>query len=135
MAEQHFDEALTKSRERGLAWLTEENRPSFQVMSAMELDFPDESFDVIYHSLLLHWTPNPELAIKEMVRVLRPGELVFGMQITKPLASSYVNLITQVYQNVYGYFWKEDLTRWYQRAGVQLSIATPAGVFKGHKRL
>ena len=83
----------------------------------MELDFPDESFDVIFHSLLLHWTPDPERAIQEMVRVLKPGGLVFGMQITKPLASSYVNLITQVYQNVYGYFWEEDLRRWYQASG------------------
>jgi hypothetical protein len=45
-----------------------------------------------------------------------------------------VNLITQVYQNVYGYFWEEDFRRWYERAGVQLSIATPAGIFKGRKR-
>jgi ubiquinone/menaquinone biosynthesis C-methylase UbiE len=134
MAEPHFEARLDEKGGRGRAWLTDTNRPQFRVMSAMELDFPDESFDAIFHSLLLHWTPKPELAIQEMVRVLKPGGLVFGMQITKPLASSYVNLITRVYQNVYGYFWMEDLRRWYARAGIDLSIATPAGVFKGRKR-
>jgi ubiquinone/menaquinone biosynthesis C-methylase UbiE len=133
-AEPNFEAKLDERGGRGRAWLTDENRPQFHSMSAMELDFPDESFDAIFHSLLLHWTPEPELAIREMVRVLKPGGLVFGMQITKPLASSYVNLITKVYQNVYGYFWEEDLRRWYSRAGIELSIATPAGVFKGRKR-
>ena len=70
-----------------------------------------------------------------MARVLKPGGLVFGTQITKPLASPYINLIMQVYQNVYGYFWEEEFRRWYEQAGVTLSIATPAGVFKGRKRL
>jgi ubiquinone/menaquinone biosynthesis C-methylase UbiE len=134
LAEQHFEEMLDADGGVNRAELTAENRPSFHVMSAMDLDFPDASFDAVFHSLLLHWTPHPEGAIQEIARVLKPGGLVFGMQITKPLASSYINLITRVYQNVYGYFWEEDLRQWYERAGVHLSIATPAGVFKGHKR-
>lgn len=41
--------------------------------NAMELDFPDESFDIVYASNLLHHLPEPKLAIREMHRVLRPG--------------------------------------------------------------
>jgi ubiquinone/menaquinone biosynthesis C-methylase UbiE len=102
-------------------------------MGANNLDFPDESFDAVYHSLMLHWTPNPSQAIEEMARVLKPGGVVFGTQITKPLASRYMNLINQVHEGVYGYFWEEEFKRWYEQAGVELSIATPAGVFKGRK--
>jgi len=83
---------------------------------------------------LLHWTPDPARAIQEMGRVLKPGGLVFGTQVTKPLTSPYIGLIVQVRENVYGFFCEEEFRRWYERAGVALSIATPAGVFKGHKR-
>lgn len=41
--------------------------------NAMELDFPDESFDIVYASNLLHHLPEPKLAIREMHRVLKPG--------------------------------------------------------------
>jgi ubiquinone/menaquinone biosynthesis C-methylase UbiE len=134
LAEKHFDEIVSQSnRQRSMAALTDANRPTFQVMSANQLDFPDESFDAIFHSLVLHWTPDPARAIQEMARVLKPGGVVFGTQITKPLASRYMNLVNQVHQNVYGYFWKEEFIRWYERAGVTLSLATPAGVFKGRK--
>jgi ubiquinone/menaquinone biosynthesis C-methylase UbiE len=104
-------------------------------MSAGDLDFPDESFDAIFHSTLLHWTPDPERAIQEMGRVLKPGGLVFGTQVTKPHPSPYIDLIVQVHENVYGFFWEQEFRRWYERAGVQLSIVTPAGIFKGRKRL
>jgi ubiquinone/menaquinone biosynthesis C-methylase UbiE len=133
LAEKNFVEIINHSDHGGKVQLTDANRPAFHLMSAMDLDFPDESFDVVYHSLLLHWTPDPAKAIQEMMRVLRPGGLVFGTQITRPLASPYMNLINQVHENVYGYFWEEELRRWYERAGVTLSIATPAGIFKGRK--
>lgn len=138
LAEQHFEEIVAEATQRrrhgrGIAPLTDANRPTFHLMSAMKLDLPDESFDAIFHSLLLHWTPDPARAIQEMARVLKPGGLVFGTQITRPMASPYMNLITQVHENVYGYFWEEEFRQWYERAGITLSIATPAGVFKGRK--
>lgn len=41
--------------------------------NAMALDFPDNTFDFVYASNLLHHLPNPKLAIREMHRVLKPG--------------------------------------------------------------
>lgn len=41
--------------------------------NAMQLDFPDNSFDVVYASNLLHHLPDPKACIKEMHRVLKPG--------------------------------------------------------------
>jgi ubiquinone/menaquinone biosynthesis C-methylase UbiE len=139
LAEGHFEEAVANAgehtgRQRGIAPLSEANRPTFHLMSAGDLDFPDESFDAVFHSTLLHWTPDPERAIQEMGRVLKPGGLVFGTQVTKPLTSPYIGLIVQVHESVYGFFWTEEFKRWYEQAGVTLSIATPAGVFKGRKR-
>ena len=44
-----------------------------KVMDAMALEFPDNTFDFVYASNLLHHLPNPRLTIREMHRVLKPG--------------------------------------------------------------
>jgi ubiquinone/menaquinone biosynthesis C-methylase UbiE len=41
--------------------------------NAMALDFPDNTFDFVYASNLLHHIPDPIIALKEMHRVLKPG--------------------------------------------------------------
>jgi ubiquinone/menaquinone biosynthesis C-methylase UbiE len=44
-----------------------------KVVNAMAIDFPDNTFDIVYASNLLHHIPDPRLAIQEMHRVLKPG--------------------------------------------------------------
>ena len=45
----------------------------FQVADAEKLNFPDDSFDVVYSHGVLHHTPNIEAAVQEIHRVLKPG--------------------------------------------------------------
>jgi SAM-dependent methyltransferase len=42
-------------------------------VNAMSLDFPDNTFDIVYASNLLHHLPDPMACISEMQRVLKPG--------------------------------------------------------------
>jgi SAM-dependent methyltransferase len=45
----------------------------FAIGDAMAIAEPDASFDVVRSERTLQWLPDPELAVAEMVRVLRPG--------------------------------------------------------------
>lgn len=46
---------------------------NFQTADAENLDFADNSFDLVYSHGVLHHTPDTERAIREIHRVLRPG--------------------------------------------------------------
>jgi SAM-dependent methyltransferase len=46
---------------------------SFRVADAERLDFPDNTFDLVYSHGVLHHTPDTAAAVREVHRVLRPG--------------------------------------------------------------
>ncbi len=48
-------------------------RGEFRVSDAENLDFADESFDIVYSHGVLHHTPDIEAAVREIHRVLKPG--------------------------------------------------------------
>jgi ubiquinone/menaquinone biosynthesis C-methylase UbiE len=49
------------------------DRAAARVGSATDLPFPDRSFDLVVSSLSLHHWDDPEAAVPELARVLRPG--------------------------------------------------------------
>src|ERR1700731_1882651 len=63
---------LNKARKR----VTEQrlkNVEGLAVMDAEKLEFPDDSFDVVMAQYVVTAVPNPEAALDEFARVLRPG--------------------------------------------------------------
>jgi phosphatidylethanolamine/phosphatidyl-N-methylethanolamine N-methyltransferase len=63
---------LEKARKR----VTEyglKNVEGLAVMDAEKLEFPDDSFDVVMAQYVVTAVPNPEAALDEFARVLRPG--------------------------------------------------------------
>jgi ubiquinone/menaquinone biosynthesis C-methylase UbiE len=46
---------------------------AFRIADAERLDFPDNSFDLVYSHGVLHHTPDTAGAVREIHRVLRPG--------------------------------------------------------------
>ncbi|WP_394848557.1 class I SAM-dependent methyltransferase [Pendulispora brunnea] len=70
---------------------TPHERLVFRQGSALDLPFPDASFDVVVTNQTVEHLPDPERGLREMVRVLRPrGQLiVVGPNLLSPLASVY----------------------------------------------
>jgi len=57
---------------------------------AVSLTFPDGSFDLVVSSECIEHTPDPRKALREMVRVLRPGGVII---VTSPNAVWYFALM------------------------------------------
>jgi len=72
---------LKKARER-VAELGLSNIEGLAVMDAERLEFPDGEFDVVVAQYVVTAVPNPEAALDEFMRVVRPGgEIVLTSRI------------------------------------------------------
>ncbi|MCU0570027.1 MAG: class I SAM-dependent methyltransferase [Oculatellaceae cyanobacterium Prado106] len=69
-----------------------------KVVNAMAIDFPDNTFDIVYASNLLHHIPDPALTIAEMYRVLKPGGVACFWDPLKhnPVINVYRRIATKV---------------------------------------
>ena len=129
LAENQF-QSLLDQLQPGHPPLTDDNRPSFEQANAISLPYQDNTFDAAFWSFMLHWTSDPGQAIKEAVRVVKPGGLIFGSQAGKPYANPYINLVIRSSRDSYGFFWKEDLYRWAADCGIEFDMVPAVNIFR-----
>lgn len=69
-----------------------------RTMNAMEIEFPDNTFDIVYSANLLHHLPDPLKALHEIHRVLKPGgKLCFWDPLRhNPVINVYRRIVTEV---------------------------------------
>lgn len=69
-----------------------------KVINAMDIDYPDDTFDIVYASNLLHHIPDPKLTIQEIHRVLKPGGKMCFWDPLKhnPVINVYRRMATEV---------------------------------------
>lgn len=78
------DAMLDKARDR-VRRMSLENVEEIVQMDAENLRYPDEQFDVVVAQYVITAIPNPEKALDEFVRVLRPGgQIVITTRIGAP---------------------------------------------------
>jgi phosphatidylethanolamine/phosphatidyl-N-methylethanolamine N-methyltransferase len=68
-----ISEAMLEKAKKRVAESGLKNIEGLAVMDAEKLDFPDNSFDVVMAQYVVTAVPNPEAALDEFARVLRPG--------------------------------------------------------------
>jgi 2-polyprenyl-3-methyl-5-hydroxy-6-metoxy-1,4-benzoquinol methylase len=66
LAQHSIDLAGQNFEQRGL-------KGEFHVMNGEDLEFENDSFDVVYCHTVLHFTPDPDSMLSEIGRVLKPG--------------------------------------------------------------
>ena len=68
-----ISEAMLQKAKKRVDELKLKNVEGLAVMDAEKLEFPDDSFDVVMAQYVVTAVPNPEKALDEFARVLRPG--------------------------------------------------------------
>jgi phosphatidylethanolamine/phosphatidyl-N-methylethanolamine N-methyltransferase len=68
-----ISESMLRKAQKRVAELGLRHVEGLAVMDAEKLDFPDASFDVVVAQYVVTAVPNPEAALDEFARVLKPG--------------------------------------------------------------
>lgn len=77
-----ISEPMLEKARRRVSALGLDNVEAIEVMDAEQLQFPDNSFDVIVAQYVVTAVPNPERALDEFARVVRPGgEIVIATRV------------------------------------------------------
>ena len=78
----------------------------FVRMSVLDLDFPDDTFDLVYSYGVLHHTPDPVRGLENMIRVCKPGGIV-----VVSVYSSYSRFIHRLKQRLINRIAGDDIEK------------------------
>jgi arsenite methyltransferase len=90
------------------------NNLSFHLADGLALSLPDASVDVVFANMYLHHCPDPLAAMRELVRILRPGG---RLVLTDMDSHSYEWLKTEMSDLWLG-FERAQIRAWFEQAGL-----------------
>lgn len=67
------------------------------LQDAKKLSFPDNHFDAVISNSIIHHIPDPALVFSEMVRVTKPGGLLFVRDLMRPLIEPAVARLVKLH--------------------------------------
>lgn len=95
-----------------------------QLTDGRTLPAPDNSFDAVFANMYLHHAPDPQTAMAEMARILKPG----GKLIITDLDSHDQEWMREAMADRWLGFDRDDVRRWYEDAGLlQIDIDCAEG--------
>lgn len=107
--------------------------PDFKKGTTTQIPYPNNYFDYIYTSQVLHWT-DLKASLHEIYRCLKTEGIYFGTQMLFPHANSYLNIMVNTIKGVKGLFTKEEFITAAKQAGFsKLEFCTPLTIFKFRK--
>jgi len=95
----------------------------FHLADGLALPLPDSSLDAAFANMYLHHCPDPLSAIREMVRILRPGG---RLVITDMDTHTYEWLRTEM-ADIWLGFEREQIRTWFEQAGLVNGIVDCTG--------
>jgi ubiquinone/menaquinone biosynthesis C-methylase UbiE len=104
-------EAMIEVAKKNLA---EFNNVEYHTADGSSLPFEDEMLDAVFANMYLHHTPDPLAAIREMVRVLRPG----GRLVITDMDEHPYAWLKEEMADVWQGFDRGQLRAWFQEAGL-----------------
>ncbi len=103
--------------------LSQFDNVEFHEADGSSLPFPDDSLDAVFANMYLHHTPDPFAAIREMIRVLRPG----GRLVITDMDSHPYAWLKDEMADVWQGFDREQLRAWFMEAGLVNTIVDGTG--------
>ena len=86
----------------------------YHLADGASLPFEDEMLDAVFANMYLHHTPDPLAAIREMVRVIRPG----GRLVLTDLDAHSYTWLKEEMADVWQGFERAQVREWLQQAGL-----------------
>lgn len=74
-----------------------EARIALERMDAKRLPFKDGEFDSVVSNSIIHHIPEPLVSLQEMIRVLRPGGMLFVRDLYRPESEEIVESLVERY--------------------------------------
>ena len=96
---------------------------TYQPADGLSLPLPDDSLDAVFANMYLHHCPDPLAAVREMVRILRPGG---RLVLTDMDAHPYTWLKTEM-ADVWQGFERSQVREWLHEAGLVNRIVDCTG--------
>lgn len=87
---------------------------TLRLAEGQNLPAEDNSFDAVFANMYLHHAPQPEHAIREMTRILKPG----GKLVITDLDSHDQAWMQEAMADKWLGFERKDVQKWYEEAGL-----------------
>jgi ubiquinone/menaquinone biosynthesis C-methylase UbiE len=95
----------------------------YEPADGLNLPLPDDSLDAVFANMYLHHCPDPLAAIREMVRILRPG----GRLVITDMDSHPYAWLKAEMADIWQGFERDAIQAWYKEAGLVNRIVDCTG--------
>jgi arsenite methyltransferase len=103
--------------------LSQFDNVEYHESDGLSLPFPGESLDAVFANMYLHHTTDPLAAVREMVRVLRPGGRLVITDMDEHAYAWLKDEMADVWQG----FDREQVRAWFQQAGLVNTLVDCTG--------